>query len=111
MMVLTSYRIYAEKIDPATAEIVNDSAGIWKNRFASDATITRISPINRNFPMKEKSRFVTVALPAVAQARGARKDRRQDHPGNEREAEQRHHAPAAVAQQCHHEQRSQHRRE
>ena len=41
-----SYRMYAEKISTATAETVTDSAGIWKKMLASEATITRISPMN-----------------------------------------------------------------
>ena len=50
----------------AIAEIVSDSAGTWKNRLASDATISRTSPTMRNLRMNEKSFFVTVAMAAIA---------------------------------------------
>ena len=49
----------------AIAEIVMASAGTWKNRFASEATTSRINPTKRNLPRKLKSRFDTVAMVAM----------------------------------------------
>ena len=114
----------------ATAEIVTDSAGTCRKMFASDATISRTRPTNRNLPRKAKSRLrhgrvrrereedrrgeparQRDQLPAVAEAGGDRQDRRQHQPRDEREAEQRGHAPRAVAQPRDDEQRADHRAE
>ena len=51
-----------EKIRTAIAEIANDAAGTWKNKFTSEARINNTKPITRNFPIKLKSRFEVVAI-------------------------------------------------
>ena len=42
--------------------MANDNAGILKNIFARDATITKIKPINKNLPMLLKSRAGEAAI-------------------------------------------------
>ena len=117
-------------MNTAIAEIVSEAAGTWKNRFASDATISRISPTNRNLPRNEKSFFVTVAIVAIAKNTAAVNPPArpissppflncpatvrigvQHQACDERETEQRRNAHRAVAQTGDHEQHANHHAE
>ena len=60
-----SYKIKAEKIITAAAEMASDKAGIWKKILATPASKTTIMPMKRNFPILLKSRLLTVATVAI----------------------------------------------
>ena len=55
----------AEKIAIATTIKVNIKAGICNQMFANEAKINKITPMNKNLLMPEKSFLETVAMEAM----------------------------------------------